>query len=60
MTFSFKGSALRTTAMAVVATLSSMSFVSAAEITVVMGAVGRATENFPALVAHGKPKPVTP
>ena len=51
MTFTFKGSVLRTTAMAVVATLSSMSFVSAAEITVVMGAVGRATENFPALVA---------
>ena len=51
MTFTIKRSALRTTAMAVVATLSSMSFVSAAEITVVMGAVGRATENFPALVA---------
>ena len=51
MTFTFKGSALRTTAMAVVATLSSMSFVSAAEITVVSGAVGNAVANFAALVA---------
>ncbi len=51
MTFSFKGSVLRTTAMAVVATLSSMSFVSAAEITVVSGAVGNAVANFAALVA---------
>jgi trehalose/maltose transport system substrate-binding protein len=51
MTFSFKGSVMRTTAMAVVATLSSMSFVSAAEITVVSGAVGNAVENFAALVA---------
>ena len=51
MTFSFKGSALRTTAMAVVATLSSMSFVSAAEITLVSGAVGNAVANFAALVA---------
>ena len=51
MTFSFKGSVMRTTAMAVVATLSSMSFVSAAEITVVSGAVGNAVANFAALVA---------
>ena len=51
MTFTFKGSVLRTTAMAVVATVSSMSFVSAAEITVVSGAVGNAVENFAALVA---------
>ena len=51
MTFTYKGSALRTTAMAVVATLSSMSFVSAAEITVVSGAVGNAVANFAAMVA---------
>ena len=51
MTFTFKGSVLRTTAMAVVASVSSMSFVSAAEITVVSGAVGNAVENFAALVA---------
>ena len=51
MTFTYKGSALRTTAMAVVATMSSMSFVSAAEITVVSGAVGNAVANFSAMVA---------